>query len=417
MKTKLEGLKVLEIAKLRDPQIGPVKSILEGRDTFVVMPTGGGKSLIYQLPAVMWEPRLTVVISPLKALQEDQVSALQKKGVSAAFLNSSMTKADREHVLLNIRTEKLALLYIAPEQLQNSEVRSALERGTIAHLVIDEAHILARDQDSFRKAYSQIGDFLDTLEERPVVSAFTATATADDRHLIINSLHMEDPRLFISTIRRPNLHLAVKVVEPQTKDAKRSALWREKRRMVDRILQDWDGKGSVIVYCSTVKTVKKLSKWLKAEGWKAGKYHGKMPDKKRIATQADFLSGKTKIIVATNAFGLGIDKPNVRLIIHAGLPLSMDGYVQEIGRAGRDGKAAQCVLIYAPSDLAANKATLRHGLNEEQRKAAFKRLDALYDTAGSDKCLWREIEIYFGEKRGKKCGKCCNCKIKKYKKI
>lgn len=410
-------LEKLGIEELRETQRAPVQAILGGNDTLVMIPTGGGKSFIYQYFALAKEGSLTVVISPIIALQRDQITALEKKDIRARLLNSSLSDSERKRVLQEVKSGELVLLYIAPEQLKNSEVREALEVADIAQVAVDEAHILAHDQYGFRKAYAEVGDFIDCLPRRPVVTAFTATATKQNRKIIIESLRMQEPKVFVEPVRRANLQISIKIVDSDSKDDRRAAVWREKRCAVETVLKDWDGEGSVIVYCSTVKAVKKLSKWLKAEGWKAGKYHGKMSDKKRTAAQANFLSGKTKFIVATNAFGLGIDKPDVRLIIHVGLPLSMDGFVQEIGRAGRDGKEAQCVLIYAPSDLAENKATLRHGLNEEQRNAAFMRLDALYHMVCSDKCLWREIERYFGEKRGKKCKKCCNCKKAKHKKV
>lgn len=223
---------------------------------------------------------------------------------------------------------------------------------------------------------------------------------------------MQDPKLFINPIRRGNLHLYIKRADASGKD-KQKQTRQAKQQLVRNALEEWDGNGSVIIYCPTVKEVKRLHKWLKAQGVKAGKYHGKQDDKKRAAALADFLSGEVKIMVATNAFGLGIDKPDVRLVIHAGLPLTIDGYVQEIGRAGRDGKDSKCVLIYSPSDFSANKTVLTHGAKKKRSAKAVNRLGALKDLIQSDKCLWQGIENHFSEKPGKKCGKCCKCLQKK----
>ncbi len=413
--TRNEALGMLGISELRKHQMEPVRAVCEGRDVIVRMPTSGGKSLIFQLPALMWAPRLTLVFSPLKALQADQVMALQEKGVKARMLNSSLSTAEREHVLREVQQKEATLLYLAPEQLGNKEVKEALKNADIAMVAVDEAHILARDQDGFRKAYKKIGRLIAKLDNRPVMSAFTATATARDQRVIAKSLKMEKPAVFTVPMRRENLRLQIKTVDSHSKTNKKGDILRGKRRIVKSCLKRWDGNGSAIIYVPTVKEVKRLQRWLKVHGWTAGKYHGKMSDKKRAAVQAKFMSGKIKVMVATNAFGLGIDKPNVRLVIHAGLPLSMDGYVQEVGRAGRDGKESVCVLVYSPSDFAANKATLCHGVPKKQRPAALARLNALQELAGSSKCLWQGIERYFGEKPKEKCKNCCNCRAKMYK--
>ncbi|NBH78335.1 hypothetical protein D3Z52_09130 [Clostridiaceae bacterium] len=211
---------------------------------------------------------------------------------------------------------------------------------------------------------------------------------------------MENMTVCVSPIRHKNLNLWIKRVDVKAKKEKTEAVWRGKRRMVESALREWNGDGSVILYCPTVKDVKRLHRWLKAKDWKAVNHHGKMADSKRTASQAKFLQGDTNIMVATNAFDLGIDKPDVRLIIHAGLPLSMDGYVQEIGRVGRDGKAADCLLIYALTDVAKNKAALSHGVKKKRRNEAMKRLNALNTLARSKKCIGKEMKRYFGEKSG-----------------
>jgi ATP-dependent DNA helicase RecQ len=312
--------------QLRDAQVQPLKAILEGYDIVVQMPTSGGKSLLFQVPAILWRPRLTVVISPLKALQSDQVKVLRAKGVEARLLNSSLAPDERKATLRAIREKALTLLYIAPEQLQNTEVLEALEKADIALLAVDEAHVLAHTQDSFRRSYRKIGKFVNNLPKRPLVAAFTATATRRDRRTIIRSLKMENMTVCVSPIRHKNLNLWIKRVDVKAKKEKTEAVWRGKRRMVESALREWNGDGSVILYCPTVKDVKRLHRWLKAKDWKAGNHHEKMADSKCTASQAKFLQGDTNIMVATNAFDLGIDKPDVRLIIHARLA-SVDGRV------------------------------------------------------------------------------------------
>ena len=408
-----QALTRLGINALRETQTEPISSILSGQDTVTALPTGGGKSLIYQLPSVMNEGKTTIVISPLKSLQTDQVTHLRQKGIQARLLNSSLADRARKEILRELRSGKVSLLYIAPEQLDNAETRGALKATRIYQVAVDEAHILAQEQHNFRKAYARVGDFIDSLPKRPVVTAFTATATEHDRKVIIQSLGMRNPRTFVEPVRRPNLHLSIKVVDVDKMEDRRSVIWRAKRCLAEDALKKWNGDGSVIVYCPTVKEVKKLYKWLKAEGFKVARYHGKMSDKKRLSAQEKFLSGERPIMVATNAFGLGIDKPDVRMVIHLGLPLSMDGYVQEVGRAGRDGKKAKCVLIYAPSDLESNKAILRYGATDEQYQTSLRRLNALDTLCNSHKCMWQEIERYFGEKPGKKCGHCSRCRYQK----
>lgn len=405
-----EALNKFGFSELRPPQVEPIRSILDGSDTLVQLPTSGGKSAIFQIPAEIMKPRTTLVFSPLKALQNDQTIALRRKGIAARLLNSDLSHVDFERVLMEVENHEVTILSLAPEQLTNPQVRAVLDKADIAQIVIDEAHILAHEQKSFRKAYKELGKFIAELPHRPVVSAFTATATKADRKTIVKSLGMIDPVKYIHRIRRDNLHIAVKVVEARPKEKKRDAIRRGKHRFLKSYLDKWNGKGSVIIYRPTVKEVKATYRWLKARGYNAGKYHGKMKKCKRTSAQAKFLNGEVPIMVATNAFGLGIDKPDVRMIIHVGLPLSIDGYVQEIGRAGRDGKKARCVLIYAPCDYAANKALLSHSTKKKHRGEVLARLNALNELVKSERCIWKDIERYFGEKKHKKCGKCCRCR-------
>lgn len=408
-----EALKKLGIANLRLQQEAPMEAILNNEDVIVLMPTSGGKSLLYQLPAVMEPGNLTLVISPLKALQLDQVDALRSKGIRAAVLNSDLSAAEHRDVLEDM-TERGGLLYLAPEQLRSPAVAEALQSCPIlTRIAVDEAHILPQAKDDFRKAYGKIGSFINSLSLHPQVIALTATATRKDVARIRKSLNIDNASLFRTPMRRDNLRLYIKRIEAGGKTRKGGqSIEHTLFQSVERELSKWDKDGTVIIYCPTVKLVKRLCKWLKARDYPVGKYHGKMKHAKRKAAQAAFMSGKKPIMVATNAFGLGIDKPDVRLVIHAGLPLSMDGYVQEIGRAGRDGKKSRCVLFYAKPDFDRNRRILSRSGGRKAVARRLKRLHALHDLVDSKKCLWRVIEKYFGEKPQKKCEKCCRCRQK-----
>lgn len=332
-----EALKKLGIANLRLQQEAPMEAILNNEDVIVLMPTSGGKSLLYQLPAVMEPGNLTLVISPLKALQLDQVDALRSKGIRAAVLNSDLSAAEHSSVLEDM-TRRGGLLYLAPEQLQNMAVADALRTANLTRIAVDEAHTLPQAKDDFRKAYGKVGSFIHSLPHRPQVIALTATATRNDVSRIRKSLGIPNAERFRTPLRRDNLHLCIKNIDNSKirKGKRKSSTENVLFQSVERELSKWDEHGAIIIYCPTVKLVKRLCKWLKARDYPVGKYHGKMKHAKRKAAQQAFMRGKKPIMVATNAFGLGIDKPDVRLVIHAGLPLSMDGYVQEIGRAGRD---------------------------------------------------------------------------------
>lgn len=408
-----EALKKLGIANLRPQQEAPMEAILNNEDVIVLMPTSGGKSLLYQLPAVMEHGSLTLVISPLKALQLDQVDALRSKGIRAAVLNSDLSAAEHSSVLEDM-TRRGGLLYLAPEQLQNMAVADALRTANLTRIAVDEAHTLPQAKDDFRKAYGKVGSFIHSLPHRPQVIALTATATLNDVSLIRKSLGIPNAERFRTPLRRDNLHLCIKNIDNSKirKGKRKPSTENVLFQSVERELSKWDEDGAVIIYCPTVKLVKRLCKWLKTRDYPVGKYHGKMKRAKRKAAQQAFMRGKKPIMVATNAFGLGIDKPDVRLVIHAGLPLSMDGYVQEIGRAGRDGKKSRCVLFYAKPDFDRNRRILSRSGGRKAVARRLKRLHALHDLVDSKKCLWRVIEKYFGEKPQKKCRKCCRCKSK-----
>ena len=341
------------------------------------------------------------------------MEALRSKGIRAAVLNSDLSAAEHRGVLEDM-TKRGGLLYLAPEQLRNPAVAEALQSCAIlSRIAVDEAHILPQAKDDFRKAYGKIGRFIGSLPRHPQVIALTATATRKDVARIRKSLDIDNASLFRTPMRRDNLRLYIKRIDSSGKTRKGGqSIEHTLFQSVERELSRWDEDGAAIIYCPTVKLVKRLCKWLKARDYPVEKYHGKMKRSKREAAQAAFMSGRKPIMVATNAFGLGIDKPDVRLVVHAGLPLSMDGYVQEVGRAGRDGRKSRCVLFYTKSDFDRNKRTLSQSGGRKAVARRLKRLNALHDLVSSHKCLWRVIEKYFGEKPQKKCEKCCRCKSK-----
>lgn len=354
---------------------------------------------------------LTVVISPLKSLQKDQINHLKQKGVTAELLNSTLSSSEHSKVLHDM-CESGGLLYLAPEQLLRDDVANALKTSNLKRVVIDEAHILAEVKNDFRPAYGEIGKFISNLQDRPQVIALTATATKENISEIKNSPNIDACKDFRFPMRRANLELYIKRIDSNKKGKKSKKRLKTVRfYMVENAVSELKD-GSAIVFCTTVKMTKQLYKFLDAHGYKVGKYHGKMKNDKREKAQQDFISGKTKIMVATNAFGLGIDKPDIRLVVHASLPLSIDGYIQEIGRAGRDGEKSKCVLIYADSDFFQNERILKIG-DEQSVKRKLKGLAHLKKFVNTQKCLWRFIEKYFGESKKDSCKKCCNCRLKK----
>ena len=403
--------RVFGISKLRPWQEEALPHILNGDDVFVMVSTGAGKSIMYQYPASLdGEAALTLVISPTRSLQMDQVDALNRKGVRAALLNSDLTLGERNCILDHLDT--YALLYCAPEQLRSKDLQTALGRVALKRVVIDEAHILPEAKHSFRPAYNEIGEFIRSRSSRPQIIALTATATPKSRQQIKTDLGMKwDTATFVYPIRRKNLEIQTKLIKANKKAAMSES--DVMLRAVEDILRQWDQKGSAIIYGTTVEQVNTAKKFLKGRGFDLKKVTGKMKCKKRRKNQDAFMHGRVSIMVATNAFGLGVDKPDVRLVIHMGLPLTLEGYVQEIGRAGRDGKKSTCVLLYTQSDYKRNKRILKAG-GEEAFQWFEQGMKAVHGFA-DDKttCAWRKIEKYFGEKPSKRCRVCSNCIAKK----
>ena len=382
-----------------------VQAILSGRDTLGIMPTGAGKSICYQVPALAL-PGLTLVISPLISLMKDQVGALNEAGVPAACINSALSFEEMRDALYFAGRGEYKLLYVAPERLTAPFFLDFARRVPISMVTVDEAHCISQWGQDFRPSYLKILDFLASLPQRPLVSAFTATATAEVRDDIIRALGLEDPFVITTGFDRPNLYFAVE--KPSSKPS----------ALLAHLLQRRDKSG--IVYCSTRKTVEEVCDMLLSRGLPATRYHAGLDPEERLANQDDFLYDRKTIMVATNAFGMGIDKSNVSFVIHYNMPKNMESYYQEAGRAGRDGEAADCILLYNGQDVRTAEFLIEHShendddsIDEKTRRALIERdmerLRQMTFYATTTDCLRRYILNYFGEKAPVCCGHCGNC--------
>ena len=390
-------------SSFRSGQEALIDAQLAGRDAFGVMPTGGGKSLCYQIPALL-SPGVTLVVSPLISLMKDQVAALKKAGVAAAYINSSLTPEQIRAVYRHLLAGDYKLVYIAPERLLTEGFLAAVRQLRIAILAVDEAHCISQWGQDFRPSYLKIVDFLDQLGDRPVVSAFTATATPRVREDVERILRLRDPLRVVTGFDRPNLYF--EVLKPRQKPATLLALVRERQ-----------GK-SGIVYCATRNKVEKMCALLQKNGVAATRYHAGLSDEERRADQDDFVHDRCPVIVATNAFGMGIDKSNVAYVIHYNMPQSMEAYYQEAGRAGRDGADAECILLYSAGDIRTARFLIENrsqpgDVPDEQRRQIMRqelaRLEQMIGYCKTPDCLRGYILSYFGEQHGAHCGRCGNC--------
>ncbi len=391
-------------SSFREGQMFLISSILEGRDCLGIMPTGGGKSLCYQIPA-MTLPGLTLVISPLISLMNDQVAALRLSGVPALALNSSLSYNEVKNVQHSVKTGSCKLLYVSPERLEAPNFLELIENTKISLVAVDEAHCISQWGQDFRPSYLGISSFVDRLPKRPVVAAFTATATAEVRDDIVRLLGLDSPKILVTGFDRPNLFFDV--LSPQNKRAQLLALIRERRG------------NPGIVYCSTRATVDKICDALQKAGYSAVKYHAGMPDDDRRENQALFQYDRADIMVATNAFGMGIDKSNVSFVIHYNMPKSLEAYYQEAGRAGRDGSPADCILLFSPGDVSTARYLIEHdedsvsALDPEERQVVrrmnYIRLRHMTDYCGAQACYRGFILDYFGQEHADSCGNCGNC--------
>ena len=380
-----------------------VDAILQRRDALCVMPTGAGKSICYQVPALIFDG-ITLVISPLISLMKDQVNSLTQNGISAAYLNSSLTSVQYARVIDNIRNGIYKIIYIAPERLAVPDFLNACRGIKIDLLAIDEAHCISKWGQDFRPSYLKIAEFINSLGYRPVIAAFTATATTEVKGDIECSLKLINPFRITTGFDRPNLKF--EVIRPQKKITELLEIL--KKRIND----------SGIIYCSTRKTVEELVSELNDAGFSATMYHAGLDDTVRKKNQEDFAYDRKNIMVATNAFGMGIDKSNVSYVIHYNMPKDIESYYQEAGRAGRDGSSAECILLYNPGDVHTNQFLIENSepnpeLTVEQqellRARDYDRLKQMTFYSTTNTCLRNFILNYFGEKSSKYCGNCSNC--------
>lgn len=376
---------------------------LAGRDVLGIMPTGGGKSLCYQIPALL-SPGITLVISPLISLMKDQVMALKNAGVSAAFLNSSLTQEQMRKAMGNIRAGMYKIIYVAPERLETEGFVTLAQSLNISLVAVDEAHCISQWGQDFRPSYLKIVDFLDRLPQRPVVSAFTATATLQVQEDIRQMLKLRDPLCVVTGFDRPNLRF--EVVRPSNKETTLLGLVTERQTKCG------------IVYCATRKAVESVCQDLQENGIPATRYHAGLSDEERRQNQEDFLYDRSTVMVATNAFGMGIDKSNVGFVIHYNMPKSLEAYYQEAGRAGRDGEKADCILLYSPGDIQTARYLIQNSpdnedLTPEQRELVRRqdliRLNTMVRYCTTGGCLRGYILDYFGQPHESRCGNCGNC--------
>ena len=378
-------------------------SLLGGRDVLGIMPTGAGKSICYQVPALMFDG-ITIVVSPLISLMKDQVSALVQSGVAAAYINSSLTHAQYLKVLQNTESGKYKIIHVAPERLCAPAFLGICRNLNISMVAVDEAHCVSQWGQDFRPSYLKIPDFIDALNSRPVVGAFTATATGAVRDDIKTLLRLVSPLVVTTGFDRPNLFFSV--MQPKNKSIELMKLIKERKNE------------SGIVYCSTRKAVEEVCELLQKNGFAATRYHAGLDENERRRNQDDFVYDRAAIMVATNAFGMGIDKSNVSFVIHYNMPKNMESYYQEAGRAGRDGRSADCILLYSAKDVRTNQFLINNSEpnpdltedeQEEVRRRDRERLKQMTFYCTTHKCLRKFILEYFGDKGPGRCEKCSNC--------
>jgi ATP-dependent DNA helicase RecQ len=417
-----------------------IEQLLRGGDCLGIMPTGAGKSLCYQVPALALAAtpaaappaevalpiaappaqkpasyaatpaqtpplaRLALVISPLISLMQDQVRALQDAGVAAAFLNSTLSPSQRAQVLRLARRGYFQLLYVAPERLEAPDFLDFAREVQVVLVAVDEAHCISQWGQDFRPGYLRIPAFIDQLASRPPVGAFTATATPHVRKDIISLLHLHEPLVVATGFDRPNLHFAIS--RPRDKFAHLEAFLRER------------ANASGIIYCSTRATVEEVCEQLLAAGFAATRYHAGLGERERLTNQNDFICDRSPFMVATNAFGMGIDKSNVNFVVHYNMPMNLESYYQEAGRAGRDGTEATCLLLYAPADVQTARYLITHGqgsTEDADARAALQEKDLellkqMTFYATTNDCLRAFILRYFGERTAPSCDNCSNCR-------
>ena len=379
--------------EFREGQEEIINQILSGRDVLGIMPTGAGKSICYQVPALMMEG-ITLVISPLISLMQDQVISLRESGISAAYINSSLSAAEYFRTMDRAANSEYKIIYVAPERLSADDFLRLSENVQISMVTVDEAHCVSQWGQDFRPSYLKISEFMEKLAYRPVLSAFTATATKEVREDISLILRQNNPYVVTTGFDRKNLRFAVE--RPKKKDD-----------TLIKLLKAYNGR-SGIVYCSTRKNVEEVCDFLIEKGYSATRYHAGLSDEERGMNQDDFIYDRKTVMVATNAFGMGIDKSNVSFVIHYNMPKNLESYYQEAGRAGRDGEPAECTLLYSGADVKLNQFLIEKGndtnedfteeMKESVREKDRERLKLMTFYCTTNECLREYMLRYFGEK-------------------
>ena len=399
--TKQQALRMLETyfgyTSFRPAQEAPIASLLRNEDVIGIMPTGAGKSICFQIPALC-KPGLTIVFSPLISLMKDQVDGLLVQNIPAALINSTLTQAEFNKTMYEVRSGKIKLLYIAPERLGSNFFCNVLRALPIAQVIVDEAHCISEWGHDFRPSYRLIGEWLNSLPKRPIVGAFTATATKYVENDIKKLLGLDKANVYVTGFDRPNLSFSV-IRTPKRMDY-----------VVHYVRQHANENG--IIYCATRKDVDRVYENLTRAGIKVGHYHGGLSDEVRREMQNAYADDKLQVMVATNAFGMGIDKSNVRYVLHYQMPRNMESYYQEAGRAGRDGASAECILLYSGQDVQVHKYLIEQSIETpERQEVELRKLQSMIDYCFCSNCLRKYMLNYFGESTvWTTCDNCSSCK-------
>ena len=379
----------------RKGQENIITSIINKEDVLAIMPTGGGKSICYQVPALCLDG-ITIVISPLISLMKDQVDALKTMGVKARLINSSLSNSEYNEALEEIENDECKIIYIAPERLDSMDFVNIIRGKNISQVAIDEAHCVSQWGHDFRVSYKKIPYFINRLDKRPIVTAFTATASNEVREDIINILNLHNPAVYITGFDRENL--SINIVKSSSKN----------KYTLDYVENHKNESG--IIYASTRKEVETIYEGLLKRNYSVAKYHAGLSNEARKEYQENFINDDIKIMVATNAFGMGIDKPNIRWVLHYNMPQSIENYYQEIGRAGRDGEDSECVLLFSPGDVHTQKYLVEVGIeNPDRKRVQYKKLQQMVDLVYSNTCYRKNILNHFGETFLEDCNNCSNC--------